>query len=444
MSSTILLVATLLTAVFACVLVVNLRKGKDPFSPWCLVPGLHLLRTSPFLFLVSTQPDAYVHPAICEAFPDLDSAFVWYAFVELLGFVACMVGVSSRIGQALAGRIPLLRYRVAPETLELAAAVSVAVGWLAYLLLLRHVGGLWELLGSLDMRVQVLEGTGVYISTMTLAALGCVLLAYTLRFRYSHARLATVIALGLATAAMYSTTGGRKLALGLFLSLIIVWHWGVRPIRRPVRLAFIVCGLVAPYFIAMPLFRGSRDALSFYIEHPGELASDIAENSSGFIQQLSYCETYVFVTNHFTLNTVWMGQTYLDLFKSLVPRQLMPDKPPLDEGMYIYMLAQGGEIYPGMPSRDQYSVGWPTETLGTMYWNFHLPGVIFGMVILGGVLRTAYEYLLMSHKSLFAIIIYQYTMFGFALSNMRIVQFTLGVILVTSLFVAVLGARARQ
>ncbi|MFO0898200.1 MAG: hypothetical protein U0836_12320 [Pirellulales bacterium] len=444
MNAVIFIVATTLTAVFAASLAVGLRNGRDAFSPWCLVPGLHLLRTSPFLFLASTDPEAYVHPAIVESLPDLDSAFLWYGFVELCGFAACMLGISGGAGPAIAARLPVLRYRISPQMLELAAMGALMIGFVAYLQVLRHVGGLSELLGSLDMRVQVLEGTGVYISLMTLAAVGCVVLAYTLRFRYSHTRLALVCFLSLSTAAMFSTTGGRKLALGLVVSLLMVWHWGVRPIRHPVRLGVVVVLAIAPYFVAMPLIRSNRNALAIYMERPADLVSDVVDNSSDFIRQLSYCETYLFVTNYFTLDSIWMGQTYLDLLKAPVPRQLMPQKPALDEGMYIYTLAQGGQVYPGMPSRDQNAAGWPTETLGTMYWNFHLPGVVAGMFVLGSLLRAAFEYLMVSRKSLFSIFLYQYAMFGLALSNIRIVQFSVGVVAVTLLFVFGLGARMQR
>jgi hypothetical protein len=172
-----------------------------------------------------------------------------------------------------------------------------------------------------------------------------------------------------------------------------------------------------------------------------ELVTDVLDNSSAFITQLSYCDIYVFVTNHFTVDTVWMGQTYLDLLKAPVPRRLLPDKPPVDEGLYMYTIAQGGYVYPGMPSREQGDAGWPTETLGTMYWNFHLPGVMFGMCLLGVIMRSAYTYVLRSDKSLYSLILYQAIMFGFALSNTRIVQMTMIFATVTGFFVAFLGAR---
>jgi oligosaccharide repeat unit polymerase len=441
MSITIAIVASVLTAAFASTLAVNLRRGHDPFSPWCLVPGLHLLRTSPYLFLVSTDPEAYVHPSLVEAFPDLDAAFLWYGFVELLGFACCLLGISVRGGAALANRLPILRYRMSPQTLEVAGLGAVGIGLAAYAVILSQVGGLGTLLDSLDRRVEVLEGLGYLTSLVSLAAVGTVFLAYSLKFSNTPRRITVVVCLALATATMFSTTGGRKLALGLLLSLLIVWHWAVRPIRRPVRLAIIVCLMVAPYFIAMPLIRSNRGSLDTYAERPLELVADVLDNSSNFITHLSYCDIYVFVTNHFTVETIWMGQTYLDLLKAPVPRRFLPDKPPIDEGLYMYTMAQGAYVYPGMPSRDQGDAGWPTETLGTMYWNFHLPGVMFGMGLLGMIMRMAYTYVLRSDKSLYSLILYQAIMFGFALSNIRIVQLSMILTTVTGFFAMFLGAR---
>lgn len=444
MSPTILAVATTLTVAFGSTLAWALRCGKDPFSPWCLVPGLHLLRTSPYLFLLSTDPHRYSHQRIAEHFPDLDSAYLWYGFVELLGFAAIMAGICSNVGPGVARRLPLLCYRMRLQTCYLAAGAAITLGFLAYASILNSVGGLGEMLGGLDRRVEMFEGLGYQMSLTSLAAVGCVMLAYTLKFNLTGPRLALVVFVSLATAAMFSSYGGRKLALGLLLSLLLVWHYAVRPIRRPIRLATILLLIVSPYFVMMPLLRSQRDGVAYYVDNPGELAAEIVENASMFVLHLSYCDTYVFVTNTFTLDNVWMGRTYLDLAKLPVPRRLLHDKPPSDEGVYLYAMANGHRAEPGMPSDDLPGVGWPPETLGIGYANFHLPGVVAFMFALGAIYRGAYGYLLRSRKSLYAILMYQATLFGFQLSNLRISQMLMATAMTTLFFMAFMGGRMRR
>ncbi|MGQ7148454.1 hypothetical protein ACUOA8_59935, partial [Escherichia sp. SS-MK2] len=73
----------------------------------------------------------------------------------------------------------------------------------------------------------------------------------------------------------------------------------------------------------------------------------------------------------------------LDLFKAPLPRSIYPEKPPVDDGMYIRTIAEGYNVTPSRPVQELYASSWPPETLGSMYANFWIPGVVFGMYILG-------------------------------------------------------------
>jgi len=441
MNQVILLVGIILTATFGVVLAINLRNGRDPFSPWCLVPALYLLRASPFIILVSTNPTEHLHPALLESIPDLDSAFLWYGVVELLGFVALMMGIQSSFGERMALRLPLLTYTVSPRAYGIAAFGALGIGFLAFLMLLSQVGGFWALVYNLDQRVEMMEGLGYIGSMMLLSTVGVVMLTHYLKYDYSKGRVATLVFLTLATAAMLSTGGSRKHAMSLVISVLLVWHYSVKRIAHPVRVAAIIGALMAPYFVGMPLARSGR--VEHYVNNPGELAVDISDNMAVVASQLSYVTTYVFVTDHFDLTNIWFGRSYLDLLKAPVPRGLMPDKPPLDEGNYIYSLAQGGQVYPGMPSSDLDGVGWPPETLGACYMNFHVAGVVCGMFLLGVVFRGVYTYMVMSRFNLYSLLIYQAVMFNFHWSNLRIAQLLFIVLMITLFFMVAMNARLR-
>jgi hypothetical protein len=393
--------------------------------------------------VVATDPAAQTHFAVAEMFPDLDSAYLWYAFIELVGFALVMLGIQASLGAKLALRLPRLSYTVSPNSYNLAAFGALGLGFLAFLVMLSQIGGFWALVYNLDQRVELMEGLGYIGSMMLLSATGVVMLTHYLKYRFSASRVALVVFFTLVTAAMLSTGGSRKHAMSLVVSVLLVWHYSVRPIRRPVRVAAFLGLLMVPYFIGMPLARSGRGAMEHYVHNPGELVADIGDNMGVVASQLSYVNTYVFVTNYFTLDNLWLGQTSLDLLKAPIPRSMMPDKPTIDEGTYIYTIAQGGHVYPGMPASEHYGVGWPPETLGTWYMNFHLAGVITGMFLLGVVYRMAYSYMLVSKINLYSLLIYQAVMFNFQWSNLRVTQFLFVLGMVTSFFLLAMSARLR-
>ncbi|MGQ7112601.1 hypothetical protein ACUOFC_34980, partial [Escherichia sp. TWPC-MK] len=67
------------------------------------------------------------------------------------------------------------------------------------------------------------------------------------------------------------------------------------------------------------------------------------------------------------LQNVWLGKSYLDLFKAPLPRSIYPEKPPVDDGMYIRTIAEGYNVTPSRPVQELYASSWPPETLGSMY-----------------------------------------------------------------------------
>ena len=74
------------------------------------------------------------------------------------------------------------------------------------------------------------------------------------------------------------------------------------------------------------------------------------------------------------------GSTFAEWLLAPIPRAIYRDKPMIGRGLTI-----GRNIY-GM----KYS-GVPPGYIAELYWNFHIPGVIFGMVLLGWTLKWLYQ-----------------------------------------------------
>ena len=75
------------------------------------------------------------------------------------------------------------------------------------------------------------------------------------------------------------------------------------------------------------------------------------------------------------------GQTIAVWLIAPVPRELFPGKPMVHAGPII-----GRAIY------NTHVSGVPPGLIAELYWNFHIPGVIFGMLFIGWLLRAIYSW----------------------------------------------------
>jgi oligosaccharide repeat unit polymerase len=274
--------------------------------------------------------------------------------------------------------------------------------------------------------------------------LAVMMMIYSMSWKRSLLKLSLIFVLVLATATILSTLGGRKGTMVLLLMIIPTWHYGVRRIRRITWQAVLFAALITPYFVAVPILRSSG-AVEHYQNSPDELWPDIIANLRTVVSDLSYVDTYLFITNYFTLENIWMGQSYLDLLLAPIPSTIYPDKPPIDDGMYVNALARGLDVTPGTAYRELQSSSWsswPPETMGAMYMNYWLPGVVVGMYLLGALYQTAYRYLRLCNYSLFSIYVYTHLLLNFHWSNLRIVQAIVNIAIAGIFFSAFFGLRS--
>ena len=96
------------------------------------------------------------------------------------------------------------------------------------------------------------------------------------------------------------------------------------------------------------------------------------------------------------------GQSYAEVVTRFVPRAIWPGKPPGigDETRRIFYPARYNE---------RTGAGVPPSLFGELVWNFHFPGVIVGMMLLGFGVRTSVEYLNRSRQNPWTVLFYALT-----------------------------------
>lgn len=446
-----ILTATILLGALFCVplLVGRRTRTRTTAVPDFLAPArvagvFHLLTIVPYLLVVSLD-ETVIDPLVRQNADvgDLENAVLWYAFVQAIGFVALLVGARSALGRRAAGKLPVIATGFRPARYRAAIACALALAALGFGTFVAQVGGFDQLVHSLDRRTALTAGAGYVLALLNLLFFAIAIGIASLRHRRSPLKLVFLAALVLGSAVAFSSLGGRKATILIFVSALFTWHYGVRPIRRIRLRHFAPLVALVPYFVIMPIIR-SPGAFEYYSRNPGELAQTIGNNIEIAITDLSYVDTYLYVTNAFRMDDAWWGATYLDLLKAPVPSTIDPAKPPLDDGVYVRTHAGGMRAEPGMAFKQMFYSSWPPETLGATYMNFGLPGVIAGMFLLGALYRLAYTYMLRSRLSLYSILVYAHVVVSFHLSNLRIVQAVVYLTMTTIFFGIFFGFRPRR
>jgi hypothetical protein len=417
---------------------------SDFLAPAKLAGALHVLSTIPYLLLLAFSSDA-MHPLVRfhPSVRDLDTSVAWFGFVQAIAFLAILIGISSGIGTRLAGRLPLVATRFTHTRAFLAVGFATACGLGSFLFILSKIGGYVFLLQNMGNRAALLEGLGYFMSMLVLLSYPALILVYRLRHGISLTGVVLAITATMGAAVVFSSMGGRRSTIVLLIFLSLVWHYGVRRIRRPTLVLGVMGALMLPYMVAVPILR-TPEGPRFYMNNPDALMRVAGENLDIAVKHTSYVDQYILITSYFGLDRLWLGRTYLDLLTAPIPSSILKDKPPVDDGVYIRTIADGQDIQPNSGRRSLNRTSWPPETLGITYLNFWLPGVILGMALLGVLYRAAYEYMRRSSYSLYSIVLYATFLINLHLSNLRIVSMTMTLTLTTLFFVLFFGFRASR
>lgn len=433
MSETVLLAALGLGGVFVLPVWKATRGQEDPFAPEVIAGLLGILTIVAYLLVAAFDPTAISplvrsHPSI----DSLDRTIAWYAVVQALAFGGLLLGI--RVGRRAGVPRPFdFESAAAPRRHLLAGLVAFAVGAVAMIVLLQRMGGLDFLLNDLHRRASRGAGLG-YLSALSFyLSVGVALLIFSLKWYRSAPMRALAVATALVALVLHASTGGRKDSLHLAVLALMTWHFGVAPIRRPVRTLALVIVVSWPFFIGVSAIR-QPGALRSLVANPAGITELMNERGRTALLGVSYVDHHLLVTSHFTVDNLWLGRSYLDLLTAPVPSSAMVGKPPVDDGVYLRTIASGRHVVPPMSRDELAATSWPPETLGIGYMNFWLPGAVAGMLLVGLIQGVAYRWIRESGGGVFYIIVYGFFVLNLHLSNLRLVQTAVSLTLLSALF----------
>lgn len=309
-----------------------------------------------------------------------------------------------------------------------------AISAVFFAIKLASVGGVEAtILGDELDRGSVTSGLAYVIIPADLSLAMCSIVAM-LRYRKNRSigTLMVFIVFFLACAFSFSLFGGRKLLLQhVILSAVF---WGLAGGRLKL---FSFRTLLAVFF-SIFYFLFVLDARLTSVERDvlfdfGDIALPVGLVT--FLSNFSYNDGYYFIVDFFSRNEPLFGRTFVDLLVSPIPSSIYPNKPPIDDGVYVKaLLVQHSILFPAAATDFAGLGSIPPETFGNAILNFGFWAIpVFG-VALGCFFFLCLKYLTKRSFGFVAIFLVYQSALNFQLSNLRLVGLLTYLIFLTVLW----------
>lgn len=312
-----------------------------------------MLLEIPFLFISFHNPDILYQSALSWV-NDLEGTYILHLSLRAI-FLVCFTLVCAFYKPISAPIKPLIKIRFS-YLISLFAIVVIS-----YLAFLNQVGGLQLILLNMSEKTEIVRGSGItrlffVYSSLLLASISVCYYAKSNQSLIKKTFLFFMIALVFLMLASY---GERKNAVVLILIFLFCWHLWVKELSL-LSYKFIIGALLLIGFTALaPPLRESGAAVKYALE-PTMLFYDAIPYLGELFRRFSDIDVSIFILNYFNEPAQYFYfSTLPNFFSGIIPSFLYEEKPPLDEAVIIYNLANGVDPGVDAPFSDFIPVGWP-------------------------------------------------------------------------------------
>jgi oligosaccharide repeat unit polymerase len=411
-----------------CVCIYYIFYKKEPFySPVRLYSLLFFITNIPYLLLLYFDT-SYIMISIKNVMTD--DVYYHYAIVYMIICISTFPLIRYTVSKTLKvkqiGNRFTLRANLTNANYLNIGLLLLLIALLSSLLKLNQIGGITYVLANIVNRIELTSGYGYFGLLENVFYTLSVLYLYKYKYESKDVIISnTIFYVSLITSVFFlSLYGGRKSTI--FLIIFIFVYKSILEDKINYKQLVIIFSSMILYFLLVLYLRsgalivGETYSIAF---------SDDAFNLFTFVANVSYVDIYVYVLYNLQYTDLWFGSVYLDLFYSPLPSSIYIDKPPVDEGRYLRSILDGMSVSPSTPTRMLYGSSLPPETFGNAILNFGYVGIIPFYLILSISYGHVYKKMIKSNFDINYIFIYLYVIFNFEISNLRIFQLFVFIVL---------------
>ena len=395
-----------------------------------------MLGEVPFLFISYFNTDILYQSALLWV-QDLESTYILHIALRAI-FLVCFTCVCLFYKpRAFHNQ---RRNKIKSSYLILLLIVVMA----SYLGFLFQVGGLGLLLGNMSTKTELVRGSGI---TRLLFVYSCMLLASVSVCWYADSinknnKKIFLLFLLIFIFLLLASYGERKNSVVFLVIFALSWHIWVKPISIfSFKFSFAIFILILFSALAPPL-RESGAAVKYSLE-PTMLFYDAIPHLGELFRRFSDIDMSIFMLNYFdAADKYFLFSTWPNFFYGLIPSFLYPGKPPLDEAVIIYNLANGVTPGVGAPFEKFIPVGWPVSRYTSGLVQFGILGVFFYSIATSFFL-VMFNNFTMKNNSPFIYPLYvNVAVTGFGISNAYVFNFMVSILVIGILYLLYRGQNA--
>lgn len=338
----------------------------------------------------------------------------WVSFLYLIGFFLPLLVFRIRqfndIGRFIS-KFSFFKASVigAGRSFRLPVVMTLG-GVLINLYFIYTLGGLGFLWENIEQRVRFRSGNAWLTSFSTyLSTFGFLLYLYAISRRERKNKKIVIfssLCLFLIVAFSLSAFGARGPVISFTIMTIIAYSFWIKNITIFSK-KIVLLAVVSVFFISF--IGAGRDANVGYADffsNPELYFENMqADFTDRVILRTGSFDRHFVIVSYFNDNDVWMGKGYLSLLPAPIPRSIYQNKPPVDDGVYVYNISVGRYVEPNQPMYTYIWNSWPPGNLkGFMEW--HVFGYIFIILLSSIIVAALYRACWSYEKSPFWIFLY--------------------------------------
>lgn len=195
--------------------------------------------------------------------------------------------------------------------------------------------------------------------------------------------------------------GSRTPAIFLVFSAIVVTNFKFKKIIVNFKLLTFIFSLFT-FSIFLSILRTKSITEVFSIAND-EMGIKLIFGTVG--AYFTYILRDAVIVNYFANNDFWYGSGFLAFFYSFIPRILLPEKPVIDNGIYVIAMTTGQNITPLMKPEDLPNYGWP-ESYMSGYMELGFIGLLLVIFITSMLVSFCFKKMIRSDMNVIWVFLY--------------------------------------